>query len=144
MDGRGSLVENTLLVYHVALHRTVLARRALGFLVPSIVAACRKDLQLLANRAAADRCDGVRGRVASGAAGLAARERALAGARSSVLPPLQPGLFDRRAVKRDEAERRRRDRQAGEAAKQVERGRLAARLELAGPPDLVLVLGIAQ
>jgi hypothetical protein len=144
VDDRGSLVEERPVVLHVALDPVVCARDALERLVPVLLDTCRQALEEAVLRAGADRVLELR-RVAAGALELLTRrEIAIGAALGDALVPVQVGLFDRRAARRADADRLRSIDDARQVAAGVEQLRRRARVSLAGAPELLLALGIAD
>ena len=143
VDDRGSLVEETLLALHVSLAAPVLAGDSLAGELIALLAACRPDLARRASLTAVGRLEGLRTRLASQLAPLAAREAAISARDLNAHLPLQAGLFDRRALKLADEARNRHERDATESASRLHELSRRAEVELAGEPELVLVLGIA-
>lgn len=143
VDDRGSLVEESLSVLHVDIAAAVRRRKTLEAELPRLLAACRPELDRHAARLAAERLDEQRRSAASRLAPLTAREEALSMACRQETFALQPGLFDRRAIKQADEDRRRRERDDQDTAARLQGLARQARLELAADPELVLVLGVA-
>jgi hypothetical protein len=90
-DARGRVRDQALLALHAAVPAGSGALAAL-------IAAGRPAIEDLAASASAGRISQVAGRMAATTEALAARERAIAAADAEPPAPVQPGLFDRRAL----------------------------------------------
>lgn len=140
VDDRDALVEEAVFVLHVAVAAR-LPRQEMRRLVPRLLDACSAQLHAMAGNLARSRL-GELTVVGPQSAALAAREAAMAKASSRGDDPFQPGLFDRRASKRAEAERQRRATVREESSRRLDELSRASRLTLAHEPDLVLALGL--
>ncbi len=143
VDGRGSLVEQRTIALHVALAATVCHRRVLERALPVLLDAIRPSLANTAAREADAHLARLRSRAAERLALLSVREAAI-GEAAIGRAPVQAGLFDKRATKRVQEEQRRRARDQDEAASHLDDLCREQVIELAGEPELVLVLGVAE
>lgn len=143
IDDRYALVEEAPIALHVRLAPALLGRRVLAASLPSLLTGCRARLEALARSVAAGRLDALRERLASHLAPCSVREAGMLASVAGGGAPLQPGLFDLRAVKLADERRRLREQDESEAASRLHELSRAARVELATDPELLLVLGIA-
>ncbi len=143
VDGRGSLVEQRTIALHVALAATVCHRRPLERALPALLDGARATLAHTAAREADAQLGHLRRQASERLALLSVREAAI-GEATIGGGPVQAGLFDKRATKRVEEEQRRRAQDQDEAASHLDDLRSEQVMELAGEPELVLVLGVAE
>lgn len=142
IDDRGSLVEDMSLALHVRLRVDLLPVATLTGRMPVLLGACRPALDRLAASLALGRLQALREQVDSRVAPLVNREAAMGAATPLPRVPVQAGLFDRRALKAADEERRRHDREAADTQARLKSLARARSIELAGDPQLVLVLGV--
>jgi hypothetical protein len=129
VDGRGLLHEHWLVALESHQGRQPCALPAIPWadLAAAALAAARRRL-VVVRASAAPRIDAE-----------TARETALASAVETVPPAaVQPGLFDRRALRAAEAAREERARLQAEATVRLHDLQRAAAIDLAGPPRLAL------
>jgi superfamily II DNA or RNA helicase len=143
LDQADSLVEESACALHLPL-RSVATRRALAREMSALLGRFGDALVGVAEGQAARRIDALAAALAPRIAAEARREEALESAAPRLATaPTQQGLFDRRADKAMEEQRRKREDELRESASNLDRLSAAGRLRLAGPPELVLVLGLA-
>ncbi len=144
VDGRGALVEEWVFALHLAAGVPLAARRTLVRGLPALLALCTPGLQRRADLIARQRLRELCALEPERLAGAVAREAAIAASEDRSEGAIQQGLFDRRAVKQaDEARRRRRGDEV-ESNRRLDEWKRAARVRLAGRPELTLVLGLAD
>lgn len=144
VDARGALVEERLFALLVEVAERLHRRRDLAAALPALVAACRPRLEGLALSLAEERLHDLRTALPPLLQRVAVRESAITSSDSIAPPPVQAGLFDRRADKKAHEDRRRRNEEAATGAMRVEQLSRAGVVALSGQPELVLVLGIAS
>jgi superfamily II DNA or RNA helicase len=144
IDGRGSLVEETTVVLHVALDRRACGRSSLGRALPALLRRSQSALTRTAAIEASRRLDALRAGAGPRLSALAMREAAMTEPLVCAGTPFQAGLFGRREVEQAAEERLRREQDETEAARRQEALSREGTMELAGEPELVLVLGLAE
>jgi len=112
-DGRGRVRDQALLALHAAGPAESLA-------LPAFIAAGRPAIEGLAASASAARVSQVAGGMAAATEAQTTRERAIAAADSEPPSPVQPGLFDRRALALAERGAHERERAARELAARLD------------------------
>jgi hypothetical protein len=141
IDDRGSLVEAWMLPISVMLGCRL---HALGRELPRLLPVCRDRLEALALSLADAHLGALRAEAATGSSSLAVREAAMLAASEADHGPMQPGLFDLRRLKAEDERQRRREGDVRESAAHLSGLRQGCTLQLAGSPELVLVLGIGR
>jgi hypothetical protein len=144
VDGGGRLLEECTWPLHVSLSPPLHGRRDLAAALPSLIAAAGERLQIAARQQASARVEELRAALASHHGSLLARDSVMRRDEQQPMSPVQAGLFDRRALKAREEEHRRRAIDAAEAAARSSALAESIDVELAGDPELVLVLGLAR
>lgn len=137
VDGLGALVEQRLVAVRCARLDTLLTALGTGrrFRIPdSLMAALAAE----AERDVGGRLEELQAGWPSRLAPLAERESALAAADDEPIAAFQPGLFDRRELRRIARERQIEALLADQARAQIEAVSSRGKLSLAGPPRVLL------
>ncbi len=111
--------------------------------MPSILQSSASRLRHVADVSSRSRATELQPRLARSLRHLILREAAMQADARHAVAPLQPGLFDRRALKEADRESARRTREAAASCEELEALARAARVEVLGEPEIVLVLGVA-